>query len=164
MGQKGVGRTAENHYPTMSMAQLAALPVGKLAAENCAMFLWVTFPNLPDAFTLLQTWGFQYKSVAFVWVKRNRKSDGWFWGLGHWTRANAEICLLACKGRPQRVSRSVHQIIDTPIQAHSQKPKEARERIVQLMGDVPRIELFARSHPEGWDVWGNEAPGSIVFP
>lgn len=72
--------------------------------------------------------------AAFVWVKRNRKSPSWFWGLGNWTRANAEICLLATKGKPKRASASVHSIIDAPIGRHSEKPAEARDRIVQLAG------------------------------
>ena len=80
-------------------------------------------------------WGFIYKTVAFVWVKRNRKSEGWFWGLGGWTRSNAEICLLAVKGKPKRISASVHQIIDSPIEAHSKKPELAREKIIELLGE-----------------------------
>ena len=87
-----------------------------------------------------------------------------FWGMGNWTRSNAELCLLATKGNPKRQSKSVHQIIVSPIEEHSKKPDEARKRIVELMGDVPRIELFAREHTPGWDVWGNEAPDSIIFP
>jgi len=159
--KKGLGRTAESHYPTMSLSKICALPVAELVAADCALFLWATFPNLQEAFEVIKAWGFTYKTVAFTWVKQNKKSQGWFWGLGHWTRANAEICLLATKGKPKRISGRVHQIIDTPIEAHSKKPDEARRRIVELMGDVPRIELFARQQPEGWDVWGNEVPCSI---
>ena len=81
--------------------------------------------------------------------------------MGHWTRANAEICILATKGSPRRVSKSVHQIVDTPIEAHSKKPDEVRERIVRLMGDLPRVELFARQQTEGWDVWGNEVNSTV---
>lgn len=84
--------------------------------------------------------------------------------MGYWTRANAELCIIATKGSPKRNSRSVHQIIFSPIEEHSKKPDEARERIVKLMGDVPRIELFARQKAPGWDVWGNEAPDSIAIP
>lgn len=98
------------------------------------LFLWATFPNLDVALETIRRWGFQYKTAAFVWVKRNRKSPSWFWGLGNWTRANAEICLLATKGKPKRVSASVHSIIDAPIGRHSEKPAEARDRIVQLAG------------------------------
>ena len=154
--QKGQSRSAERHYPTMRIEQIKALPVEKLAAEDCALFMWITFPCMKEAFEVLESWGFQYKTVAFVWVKQNRVSDGLFWGMGYWTRSNAEICVLAMKGHPKRVSSSVHQVIMSHVQRHSQKPDEARARIVQLMGDLPRIELFARQKTDGWDVWGNE--------
>lgn len=159
--KKGTGRSAENHYHTMSISEICALPVSELAASDCALFLWITFPNLPEVFKVIEAWGFRYKTVAFVWVKRNRKSSGWFWGLGHWTSANAEICFFATKGHPHRVSKGVHQIIDTPIEVHSKKPAETRRRIIELLGDLPRIELFAREQPPGWDVWGNEVKNSI---
>jgi N6-adenosine-specific RNA methylase IME4 len=160
---KGKGRSAESHYPTMSLDEICALPVEELTTPDSALFIWVTFSHLPDVFRVIKAWGFQYKTVAFVWVKKNKKSDGWFWGLGHWTRANAEICILATKGNPCRISKSVHQIIDTPIQEHSKKPDQAREKIVELLGDLPRIELFAREQPPGWDVWGNEVESSLDF-
>ena len=122
----------------MSIDELCALPVAELAAKDSALFMWATFPQLPEALRLIRAWGFTYKSVAFVWLKKNKKADSWFYGLGFWTRANAEVCLLA------------------PIEAHSKKPDETREKIVSLMGDRPRVELFARQSPPGWDVWGNE--------
>lgn len=90
--------------------------------------------KLEVALETIRRWGFQYKTAAFVWVKRNRKSPSWFWGLGNWTRANAEICLLATKGKPKRASASVHSIIDAPIGRHSEKPAETRDRIAQLAG------------------------------
>ena len=86
-----------------------------------------------------------------------------FWGLGHWTRANAELCLLATKGSPKRQSARVHQIVMTPVEAHSKKPDVVRDKIVALAGDVPRIELFARQATPGWDVWGNEVDSSVSF-
>lgn len=113
---------------------------------------------MQEAFEVLKAWGFTYKTVAFVWVKQNKVSDSLFWGMGYWTRANAEICLIATKGTPKRKSRSVHQVILSHIEEHSKKPDEVRKRIVELCGDVPRIELFARQAAEGWDCWGNEAP------
>lgn len=94
--------------------------------------------------------------MAFVWIKQNRKNDNLFTGMGYWTRANAEICILATKGHPKRVFASVHQVIISHIEEHSKKPQEARDRIVKLMGNVPKIELFARNTTPGWDVWGNE--------
>ena len=125
----------------MSIDELCALPVADLAAPDSALFLWATFPQLPEAL-------------------RNRKSEGWFYGLGFWTRANAEVCLLATRGHPKRQAANVHQFIISPVREHSRKPDEAREKIVALMGDVPRVELFARQIPPGWDVWGNEVESS----
>ena len=153
---KGAGRSAENHYPTMSIEDIRALPVAELADKDCALFLWVTFPTLREAMTVLDAWGFTYKTVAFVWIKENRQTPSLFWGLGYWTRSNAEVCILATKGCPKRFSAGVHQVIMSPIEQHSKKPDETRERIVKLMGDVPRVELFARQTAPGWDVWGNE--------
>ena len=153
---KGMGRSAEQHYPTMRLEDIKALPVSDLAAGDCVLFLWATFPMLKEALEVIDTWGFTYKTVAFTWVKENRKSPGLFWGLGYWTRANAEVCLLATRGSPKRQSAAVHQDILSPIERHSKKPDAVRERIVALMGDVTRVELFARQETPGWDVWGNE--------
>ena len=150
-------------YPTMSINELCALPVAELAAPDSALFLWATFPQLPEALRLIEAWGFTYKSVAFVWLKKNRKADSWFYGLGFWTRGNAEICLLATRGHPKRQAANVHQFIISPIEAHSKKPDEARDKIVSLMGDLPRVELFARQTPPGWDVWGNEVEPTIRY-
>lgn len=159
--KKGLGRSAESHYPTMELEDIRALPVGTLAADDCVLFLWTTIPLLHDCFSVMRAWGFSYKTVAFVWIKQNRKSDSLFWGMGHWTRANAEFCMLATKGHPKRRSTGVHQVILSHIEEHSKKPEEARRRIVELMGDLPRIELFARQKADGWDVWGNEVDCDI---
>ena len=110
-----------------------------------------------------KAWGFEYKTTAFVWVKLNRHSDGIFWGMGYWTRANAEICLLATKGHPRRQARNIHQVIISHVEEHSKKPEEARRRIEALLGDVPRIELFARRTSPGWDVWGNEVESDLFM-
>ena len=139
--QRKVQGAAENHYPTMSIDELCALPVPELAAKDCALFLWATFPQLPEALRLIRAWGFRYKTVAFVWLKRNRKSPSWFYGMGYWTRSNAEICLLATKGKPKRQSAGVHQFIISPIEQHSKKPDEARDKILALMG-VPLFFLL----------------------
>ena len=153
---KGTGRSAEQHYSTMTIKDIQDMPIQDIADDNCILFMWVTYPLLEDSFDIIESWGFTYKTVAFTWVKRNKKSDSWFWGLGHWTRANAEICLLATKGKPKRISAGVHQIVDDRIMEHSKKPDTVRQRIIELMGDLPRIELFARETAEGWDSWGNE--------
>ena len=152
---------ARRHYSLMSIEEICALPVHTLAADDCVLFLWVTFPILPETFAVIRAWGFEYKTVAFTWVKRNKKSPGFFVGMGHWTRANAEVCLLATKGKPQRISKSVRQIIDTPLEHHSKKPDVTRERIIELCGDLPRVELFARQAPPGWAVWGNQVESTI---
>lgn len=159
--EKGLGRSAESHYPTMTVEDICALPVDQLADRDCALFLWVTMPCLKDGLRALEAWGFTYKTIAFVWVKQNKKADSLFWGMGHWTRSNAEFCILATKGNPKRVSASVHQVILSHIERHSKKPQEARDRIVQLMGDLPRVELFAREKCDGWDAWGNEVESDI---
>ena len=147
----------------MKLEDICKLPIASIAANDCALFLWATYPNLKEAFKVIEAWGFRYCTVAFTWVKRNKKSPGFFVGLGYWTRANAEICLLATKGKPQRVSKSVRQIIDAPIGRHSQKPEETRDRIVELMGDLPRVELFAREKADGWASWGNEIKNDIIL-
>ena len=154
---------AENHYGTMSVEEICALPVDKIAAKDSVLFLWATFPQLSEALRVIDAWGFQYKSVAFVWLKQNRKSAGWFYGLGYWTRGNAEICLLATKGHPKRKSAAVHQLIVSPLEAHSKKSDVARNKIIELMGDLPRIELFARQRVAGWGAWGNEVKNSITL-
>lgn len=145
----------------MSMDELCSLPVSNLAASDSVLFLWATFPQLPEALRLIKAWGFTYKSVAFVWLKKNRKADSWFCGLGFWTRSNVEVCLLATRGHPQRQAANVHQLIVSPVEGHSKKPDEAREKIVTLMGALPRVELFARQTTPGWDVWGNEVKSTV---
>ena len=161
-GPKSRGNAVQ-HYHTMAVEDICALPVQRLAGGGgCALFMWATFPTIPDALRVMQAWGFEYKTAAFVWVKKNRKSGTPFWGIGAYTRANAEVCLLGItpdfKAKEQIKSHAVHQIVEEPIQAHSVKPDEVRKRIVTLMGDVPRIELFARQRATGWDAWGDELP------
>ena len=123
----GKTRNVERHYRTMKPEDIYSLPVQDIAEDDCLLFLWATFPNLDVALETIRRWGFQYKTAAFVWVKRNRKSPSWFWGLGNWTRANAEICLLATKGKPKRASASVHSIIDAPISRHSELSEALEE-------------------------------------
>ena len=155
--KKGMGRSAESHYPTMDIEDIKALPVADIAEKDCALFLWVTFPCLLEGLEVIKAWGFTYKTVAFVWVKQNKKSDGIFMGMGYYTRSNAEYCLLATRGKVlERQSHSVSSVVLSHIERHSQKPSEVRERIVKLFGDRPRIELFARQYADGWDCWGNE--------
>ena len=161
--QKGLQGAAEKHYSTMSLEDICKLPVGSISAKDSILFLWATFPQLPAALRVISAWGFKYKTVAFLWLKKNRKADSWFFGLGFWTRGNAEVCLLATRGHPKRQSSKIHQFIISPIEAHSKKPDIVRDKIVELAGDVPRIELFARQTTPGWDVWGNEVTSSITL-
>lgn len=159
--RNGVQGAAEKHYPTMSIDELCRLPVSELSEKDSILFLWATFPQLREALRVIKAWGFEYKSVAFVWLKLNKSGKGWFYGLGFWTRGNSEICLIATKGHPKRKSNRVHQFIISPLRGHSQKPDEARDKIIELVGDLPRIELFAREKADGWDVWGNEVDCDI---
>lgn len=148
---------AADHYPTMAIKDICALPVKDLAEKDCVLFLWTTYPMLKEALQVIEAWGFKYKSIGFQWVKLNRSGKGYFFGLGRWTRGNTEPCLIAVKGKPHRASNRVSQLIFSPLRQHSQKPPETRERIVELMGgEHSYIELFARNTTPGWDVWGNE--------
>lgn len=158
-------RGAIYKYPLMTMDELKALPVGSIAADDCVLFMWVTMPKLGEIFEcgLIKHWGFEYKTNAFTWVKKNEKGRGWFWGMGSWTRSNVELCLLATRGNPKRINTNVHSVITTPIEEHSKKPDVIRERIIQLCGDLPRIELFARQAAPGWTSWGNEV-GVLYTP
>ena len=151
-------RDPQKEYPCMTIDDIYKLPVQDIADENCVLMMWVTYPLLKEGIKTMEEWGFTYKTCGFSWIKKNKKSDSLFWGLGYWTRANNEICLLGTKGKPKRVSKGVHQVVMSKIQRHSQKPDIVKDRIVELCGDVPRIELFARQATKGWDVWGNEAP------
>jgi N6-adenosine-specific RNA methylase IME4 len=161
--EKGKGRSAEAHYDCMSLAEIKALPVKDWAAPDAALFLWTTDPMLRHAMEVLDAWGFAYKTVAFYWVKLNKGRDGsvlaphdFFTGMGFWTRANPELCLLATRGHPQRRAADVAKLLLAPRREHSRKPDEAQARIERLV-DGPYLELFARSSRPGWDSLGNQA-------
>lgn len=160
---KGSGKkSASFHYPCMDLREIRALPVADIASDDCVLFLWITFPFLKEGIRTMEEWGFTYKTCGFNWVKRNRRADTWFMGLGYWTRSNSELCLLGTKGHPKREGRGVSQICDARIMQHSRKPAEIRERIVALCGDRPRVELFAREKTEGWVCLGNEIDGKDI--
>ena len=158
---------AKQHYETMPLDDICDLAVSDIATDNALLFMWATFPMMAEALKTIESWGFIYKTAAFVWVKQNSKSKTPFWGMGAYTRANAEVCLLAIrpktKAKQQVLSNSVHQLLFAPKTSHSTKPPETRQLIEKLLGDVPRIELFARSKTEGWDVWGNEVENDIIL-
>jgi N6-adenosine-specific RNA methylase IME4 len=147
----------EFHYATMKIDDICNLPVKTIADKDCVLFMWVTYPMLKEGLKLIEAWGFKYKTIGFQWLKTYPKSTEKFvFGLGRRTRGNTECCLIATKGKPKRVNNSISQLIISPLGKHSKKPHEARENILKLMGDLPRIELFARQSYEGWDCWGNE--------
>lgn len=156
-----ISKWVGKQYRCMTRQQIKNLPIKNISDDNCILFLWVTMPSLVEGIELCSSWGFTYKTVGFTWIKKNKVANSLFWGMGFWTRSNAELCLLATKGSPKRAMKNVHQVVITPIQKHSQKPDCVRNRIVDLMGNIPRIELFARQKTEGWDVWGNEVESDI---
>lgn len=161
---KGNWRGPERHYPTMTLAELAALPVGSLAADNAALFLWATWPVMfRDVPELLKAWGFEYRTCAFVWVKANPKGAGFFTGLGYYTRANTEPCLLAIRGRMPAAARDVPQVLYSPVRRHSQKPEETFTRIERLYPGRRYAELFARQRRPGWAAWGNEVESDLAL-
>ncbi len=152
---KGKGRSAEKHYACMSLDEIKQLPVAQLAAPDCMLFFWVTDPFLKIGLDVIAALGFEYKTIGFTWAKQNRAGSGFFTGMGYYTRANPEQCLLATRGAPKRIAKDVRQLIIAPRREHSRKPDEAYERMRRLM-DGPAIELFARTERPGWAVWGNE--------
>lgn len=152
---KGAFAPEAGRYGTMSLSEIKALPVNRLALPDSALLLWATSPLLPEALETIDAWGFKFKTVAFCWSKitKNGKEVA---NLGQWTLGNVELCLLGTKGSPKRIDRTVRQLVIAERTDHSRKPEEVRRRIEAIFGDVPRIELFARVVAPGWDAWGNE--------
>lgn len=160
--EKGTGRTAEQHYDVMSASEISALPVAAIAAPDSVLFCWVTWPCLKQGLSLIEHWGFAYKTCGFDWMKADNTQPDFFQediypqiGLGHWTRANTEPCLLATMGKPKRLDAGVRMGIIAPRREHSRKPDGIHERIERLVAG-PYLELFARQKRAGWDSWGNE--------
>ena len=152
-------------YPTLKHEDLKALPIKDIADKDCVLFFWTTMPMLEKAFDIINSWGFSYVTCAFTWIKTNPDGTGIRTGIGKWTNSNAELCLLARIGKPKRIKTDVKQVIMAPIGRHSAKPSAVREKIVELMGDKPRIELFARSSKKlenGWINIGNEVDGQDI--
>ena len=153
-------RGVHSYYPTMSTEQICSLSVSELTDDNCALILWVTFPRLKDGIKVMEAWGFRYITVAFNWFKAN-KSGTPFFGIGYYTKSNSEIALLGVKGKMKPASNFVSQVVVSNREEHSKKPDIVREKIIELFGDVPRVELFARQKNAGWDVWGNEVKSGV---
>lgn len=157
---KGQGRSGEAHYTTMTHDDIGALPVSEIAASDSLLFIWVVQTQIPQAVSIVESWGFTLKSIAFCWIK----GDGLpmfpedvvtQMGMGKWTRAEFEQCWLATRGQPKRLNADVRQVIDERRREHSRKPDGVYDRIERLVAG-PYLELFARTRRPGWDSWGNQ--------
>lgn len=153
---KKISGGASNHYITMKIEDIKKIPIQNIASKNCMLFMWVTFPNIQEGLDCIKAWGFKYKTLGFSWIKTNKINGKPFFGIGYYTKSNCEVCLIGVKGKPIKQSNSVSSVIISPREEHSKKPDCVRDKIVELCGDLPRIELFARQQVEGWDCWGNE--------
>lgn len=151
-------------YPVMKVADICRMPVASICEDDCVLFMWWVASQPLEALKVVEAWGFKLKTMTgFTWVKYTKTGKDAF-GMGFWTRQGSESCLIAVRGNPKRISGSIRNVIHAPIREHSRKPDEASERIVQLMGDKPRLEFFAREQQPGWDVYGNEVANSIILP
>ena len=151
--KKGVNKEV---YPRMELEDIIKLPIKEIVEDNSILFLWTTTPFIKKALRVMEEWGFEYCTIVFVWVKTY--DDGKIiTGMGRYTRNSIEMVLLGKRGvGVKRIGTNVNQTVFAPIENHSKKPDIIRKKIVELLGDVPRIELFARQKTEGWDVWGNQ--------
>ncbi len=159
---KGLGRSADRYYPTLALPDILSFPISDIAADDAWLFLWVTGPFLAAGHHVgvIDEWGFEPSGIMFTWAKTNKDGNGWHMGLGYTSRHNAEFCLVARRGKPKRLSRSVRELIVAPRSVHSRKPIEAHIRIEDFCAG-PRLELFARRRPstpcaEEWTVFGNQ--------
>ena len=152
----------DKHYTPMNYRDICHLGIElrPYLADDSALFMWSTDAHLKEAIDVMESWGLTYTTVAFYWLKQEKSGkDVCF--FGRWTMKSMEICLLGKRGKPQRYGKNVRQLLRAERGTHSQKPSEIRGRIVELMGDLPRIELFARQKVDGWDCWGNEVESDI---
>jgi len=151
--------TANSHYSTMSNKDICNLPINKISEDNSILFLWATFPKIQEALDVIKAWGFEYKTLGFSWIKTNPKNGKPFFGVGWYTKSNAEVCLIGVKGKAPKISNSVSSVIIEPRGDHSAKPDIVRDKIVEFCGDITRIELFAREKILGWTSIGNDIDG-----
>ncbi|WP_445425203.1 MT-A70 family methyltransferase [Alishewanella sp. HL-SH06] len=148
-------------YQTMTLDQMKALDVPALCEKDCVLIMWYVSSQPQEALDLVKAWGFTLKNMnAFIWRKLSTNLIPHF-GMGYWTRAGAECALIAVRGKPKAECRSIRQVRDEMVGEHSEKPAIFRDEIVKLCGDLPRLEMFARTAPAGWDVFGNEVDGSV---
>ena len=152
---KGKGKSAEQHYETMSLGDICLLPVREWVEPDAVLFLWATWPTIFWSINVIESWGFKYSGLAWEWIKQNPETGKFAFGCGYGTRKNVEPCLLARIGKPVLRSRSVRDIMFAPRREHSRKPDEQYGRI-ESMFDGPYLEMFARQERGGWDSWGNE--------
>lgn len=152
--KKGEAKSPQAHYRCMPLKEIQALPVGHLAAPDCLLVMWATFPMLPQAIETLQLWGFQYKTGG-SWAKRSRTGKKWAFGPGYIVRSASEVWLIGTIGSPRIKSKSIRNLLVDPIREHSRKP-ESGWQMVEKLADGPYCELFGRGQRPGWDVWGNE--------
>ena len=153
-------------YPVMSTESIKQLKVSEIAAENAILFIWTTDYHLEKCMQVIKAWGFEYKTVGFVWAKKTKKGTPVCFMGAYTMKSGTEICLLATKGKDAHKLVKKHNIkslIESERMEHSKKPNEVRTRIVELVGNIPRVELFARQKVEGWDAWGNEVESDCVL-
>ena len=149
-------------YSTMSIEQIKKLPIKNIADDNCALFMWCTDSHLKEGIEVMESWGFKYKTIAFVWIKKYKNGNICVNFAPH-TLKSSEICLLGIRGtmKNYKKSNNVRQLLEAVRIKHSQKPEEARIRIIELYGEIPKIELFARQKSDGWSVWGDEVKSDL---
>lgn len=147
----------EEVYQTATVEDMSRWDIGRIAAPDCALFMWSTDSHLPEAIELMKAWGFKYRTVGFVWVKQTSKGN-LVRNLGQWTLKSEELCLIGTKGRAHglKVAHNIPQLVFEERTQHSKKPEAVPDLIEKMFGAVPRIELFARQTRPGWDCWGNE--------
>lgn len=154
---------AAQHYQVMKTADIARIPVGELCADDCLLVMWYVGAMPEDAITVCNAWGFRLMNMnGFVWNKLTKTGKPFF-GMGYATRAGSESALIGVKGKLGNIIKDhgVRSVISAQAGKHSEKPDDFRKAIVQMCGDVPRLEMFARIQPDGWDVFGNQVDNSI---
>ncbi|WMI80926.1 MT-A70 family methyltransferase [Anaerotignum sp. MB30-C6] len=157
-GVRGCAGLAERYNGVMTKDEIFKLPIEKISDETSILFLWVTFPRLEQGLETIKAWGFEYYGLGFDWIKTSKNGNP-SWGMGYYTRQNTEVCLIGVKKKPKRIKplvRNVLSVVHSERREHSRKPDCIRDYIVNICGDIPRIELFARQCVDGWDCWGNE--------